>query len=836
MENWGDPWADNADNDKVTSPTTTTAVTSPLPPAFAPAPALLNGFLGDDAGWGNEDESFGDWSAAPASAEEVLPAKTSMNATYTDNGCWAVVERDATSAENKVASETSTSETTVQEERTEQKSHDDTVHTTADDESSTRASTSPSDTSHNDAPAESPRTSFEEERAAVKDAIEMDTGHRELLTTEPAASSADVAASVSSGDEDDEDAAKESPSAKEHDKDEKNFLDTPLHPPAEPSTSVPEDASKPLSAVVSRNAGTFAIDTELLHELFAPSENSQDLQDAPDDPIYSTSSRKAWYRLTRKQTMREFNNGNDDDNYIRVTWANSHIRTEVNTVVGRWAREDRISGRGPGARASFYWDTPAPPVDMRLTKIRHASQPVLSESAPKRDGISPLATNAPAAFDWSSPSAPVDPWHQSSPGMRAVSSPMPPIQSSAAETQTAQPRGPSMDLTLGKPGSGMQTMTASGETPAVAGPTSPSPFKGDDTSSSDPWTGFDAFEPTPAATTEPVDAPVDDDDEWGEMVSTPTVSTFPAIEQPSSTVSASFATPSTPPQSRTTSNQDDSPETMHAAPIVRLKSAISPTSALFKANSFVPLGVEPGPIGPGSLKSSKRVTNATAIKPVEMLPPLVESAPIVTPRTLPSPATPDVFSEWQTSVPDAPIEVHLEEATISTAEHSPVKEVIPPSPATPANFSDWQTSVPDAPAEEPDANVASATIASTIVPEVFRPSTPPPQPHEPTSSNVDAWADADLSFFESSAPVKTPPKTKRDPSDPFSVFESPARSTSSASSVKTFTRSPPRKVTPPFVQPLTRATSAAQRRKTEEDQIIHDIIGGLPDLGYMLRQ
>jgi hypothetical protein len=42
-------------------------------------------------------------------------------------------------------------------------------------------------------------------------------------------------------------------------------------------------------------------------------------------------------------------------------------------------------------------------------------------------------------------------------------------------------------------------------------------------------------------------------------------------------------------------------------------------------------------------------------------------------------------------------------------------------------------------------------------------------------------------------------------------------------------------VTPPPVQPLTSATSSAQRRKTIEDGVIHDILRGLPDLGYMLR-
>jgi hypothetical protein len=80
MDNWGDPWADNADNAK--SPTKH-AVISPLPPSFAPAPAFLGGFV-DDAGWGNEDESFGDWSTTTAKdAGEPVSTRSAVSAPLT---------------------------------------------------------------------------------------------------------------------------------------------------------------------------------------------------------------------------------------------------------------------------------------------------------------------------------------------------------------------------------------------------------------------------------------------------------------------------------------------------------------------------------------------------------------------------------------------------------------------------------------------------------------------------------------------------------------------------------------------------------------------------------
>ncbi|RYG94843.1 hypothetical protein EON65_56850 [archaeon] len=116
----------------------------------------------------------------------------------------------------------------------------------------------------------------------------------------------------------------------------------------------------------------------------------------------------------------------------------------------------------------------------------------------------------------------------------------------------------------------------------------------------------------------------------------------------------------------------------------------------------------------------------------------------------------------------------------------------------------------------------------------IRPSTPPLQAAAAQVSNIDAWADADFSFFESAAPA-APPPPRNDLSDLFNASESASRPVSVVSSTISFNRSPPRKATPPLGQPLTGATTMAQRRKAEEDQIIEQILGGLPDLSYMLR-
>lgn len=820
MDNWGDPWADNAK-----SPTKD-AVTSPLPPTFAPAPALLSGFL-DDAGWGNEDESFGDWSTAPAKeAEHAPPTDTPINGTFPpehdkhtsdrlrwdaasnekqhvvlERGEWAGVTLDAPKDEDQVLSEASDSSTTVQaNDNTELKRNDASSSLQPDDDSSARTSTSPSEASHNDAVAESPRTSYEEERATAK---EIPADEEQVGVTSPSSLAEDDEV-IHSEDTEIENLENDRPTQEDN-----KELAQSVRSASDDSCESPESSESiqkppletPTASALASSAthGGFTIDTDLLEKLFTSQKETKQPEPPPDDPIYSTAARKAWYRLTRRQTMREFNHGEDDDNYIRVTWANSHVRSEVNNIVGRWAREDRIAGTGPGARASFYWDSPAPVDHQPMHTRQRSSVATASTIAPAKEPLPPLSTNVPAAFNWSSASASVDPWKQASPGLRSTSSPLvppPPMPSTVIHAHKQEARAASLDLTSQKPGSAKhaRNLTAAPETPAVASLISPD-ISNTAAPSSHPWAGVDILDASPIRKDGISTAPADNDDDWGEMVSSPTFST-PTLTKPTSQTDTSSRnntpTITTTPQSvKSTALWDQSPDAMSAATIVRLQSAISPTSAYFKAKSFVPLGTEQGPIGPGILKPSKRSVSANVKKAEEKIAPKFElkTVPNVLPEDVVKPSTPDDFSEWQTSIAD-------------------VKEPEQPKVATPL---------------------------LPIVHEAKRPTTPPQSIAAIVESNVDAWADADFSFFDSVPPVAPPAPTTPDRSDPFSVFQGRQRSVSAASSAKTFTRSPPRKIPTPPTQPLTGATSSAQRRKNEEDAIIRDILIGLPDLSYMLR-
>jgi hypothetical protein len=822
MDHWGDPWADNnADHHK--SPTKN-EVTSPLPPTLAPAPVLLNGFL-DDAGWGNEDDSFGDWTTssghdtADAVPTETRIAETSplKNESATEDrpqwdieeerddepshggDAWAGQTEDTSDVDN-VASDTSDTSTTIQlDKATDQAPVAPSDRLQPDDDSSARPSTSPSETSRHEAPAESPRTSFEEEALNKEQTLEETKLEEEVHSVIANDEDSEVEAVSSSNDSADEEFGTSTEDtlwteAPGQPKTSQDATGDSKQSSSERSTSRPASptTSSSTTAAASHNTGTYHLDTALLDELF-PHDAAKELDEAPDDPVYSTSGRKAWYRLTRKQTMREFNSGNGDDNYIRVTWAGSEIRSEVNKTVARWAREDRLSGTGPGARASFYWDTPAPPEPMNprghLRTKTSVPTPRAIQVAPARQSLPPVSTDAPAAFNWSSPTSTIDPWKQDSPGLRLIPPPVVPQPTTIGKAQTQEIRAVSNDLTRDVGETQGQTST---ETPAVATKAIPPPEP--TTTSASPWEDLSTPDNNNPNQEQRADVPTDDEDDWGEMISSPTVSTpvsaFPSFIPATldSTVSTSASPPKTPPI------QDRSADAMH---IVRLRSTISPTSAIFGPKSYVPFHAEQGPIGPGILKPAKRPVAPTPEKSkIEVL-----SKPV-----------PEVVQRNEVRVSASP------------AQDKPVVKNISTDEVKVAEFN------------ETEDDDFSAFASSTLVPEPVRPSTPPQASVVPNESTLDAWADADFSFFESAPATRAPAPTTRDPSDPFSVFETPPRPISAASSAKTFTRSsPPRNATPPSIQPLTGATNSAQRRKNEEEQIIKDILAGLPDLSYMLR-
>ncbi|KAJ4349323.1 hypothetical protein N0V95_004692 [Ascochyta clinopodiicola] len=814
MDHWGDPWADNASHKSPTKD----AVASPLPPAFTFAPVPLNGFV-DDAGWGNnDDDGFGDWTTSPRvdsgnvalTRVESLPAgDQALNSARWGSAShqgkddidedWPEAVSNAVQDFEHVDSEPSDSATVSQlDEVADEVNVEEPTAQSQPDLASLRSSTSPSETSRNELPIESPRTSIEDERGITKGKVPPD--EVSASTLEPDTTVTDTISSVErkveQGDkapEDSEDVDKRAPSTGDSKESTPSSTENLHEPDVHEDSDVTSEDVTARDAVQSHVPSTaFASDEAALAQLFPSSRDSGELVDAHDDPIYSTSARKAWYRLTRKQTMREFNHGDNDDNYIRVTWTNSHVRAEVNKVVGRWAREDRISGTGPGARASFYWDTAAPPEPKAsFGHLRtQSSVPITKTALPVRQSLPPLATtDKPAAFDWSSP-APTDPWKLESPAQRSISTPLTLKNPAVANIQRQEGRAVSVDLTPRRPDQAMHKRTAivsytAPETTAVANLTS-TPISQPSADVSDPWATGSSIDSSSTSTAEAVNSPIDDDDDWGEMVQTPTLPAPDQLDpfpQPASS-NTEFTPPSSfkPDSLELRPAQAEPTESMFASPIVRLQSTISPTSALFQTKSFVPLHAEQGPIGPGLLKPAKRN---------------IQSTPEKKPKE--------------------------EEIVLSSQDKGS------------SNGEDHAWTAP----EPALSHKTEATQAAT---PTNRDSFSITQPDSPMQVSADPWADADFSFFESSLPVSASQPALQvqeisglsDPSVAVSSLSTPDL-TPTSRPPQSFSRSPPRDIRRSVPQPLTTATNSAQQRKVEEDQMISTILAGLPNLSYMLR-
>ena len=90
------------------------------------------------------------------------------------------------------------------------------------------------------------------------------------------------------------------------------------------------------------------------------------------DHFTSTSQRKAWYRVSRFGSMRQHDSPADTGNYVRTQWSDSSIRLSSLKIVRRWMEEGSVVGRQGlrkkigGARGShvFNWDSTAPEVDI----------------------------------------------------------------------------------------------------------------------------------------------------------------------------------------------------------------------------------------------------------------------------------------------------------------------------------------------------------------------------------------------------------------------------------------------------------------------------------------
>ncbi|KAI1438855.1 hypothetical protein GGR50DRAFT_304740 [Xylaria sp. CBS 124048] len=302
------------------------------------------------------------------------------------------------------------------------------------------------------------------------------------------------------------------------------------HQEVENDLAVTETQLNPSRNTINEFAGiTFDTNLVMMDELFAGLTDSSGSgpqgQSVPsghiiNDSFTTISERKAWYRVSRFGSMRKHNLG-DDENYVRVAWPTSQLRTDVVKIARRWMEEDLYAGKaifGGSKRTGFFdWDSDAAPVQ-------------LDEVFRRRKSISKHARPAsiPANHETISRPFPTDRPYRNSTGisfstkLSSIGSPVMPIPRFSLDLESK----PSQSAHTPKPSlsSTRSPIPPPGSVPASAVPQRLVPIQ-----------------------TKCID---DDDEDWGEMVSSPHVkeSIQPSIDAlPLSKMSTEIQRPTSQP-------------------------------------------------------------------------------------------------------------------------------------------------------------------------------------------------------------------------------------------------------------------------------------------------
>ncbi|PCD41616.1 hypothetical protein AU210_004163 [Fusarium oxysporum f. sp. radicis-cucumerinum] len=315
----------------------------------------------------------------------------------------------------------------------------------------------------------------------------------------------------------------------------------------EPAPAPPKPPSEP-----------FAIDMTKLDDIFPSIETSfpspEPIPDVIiDDSFTSISERKAWYLMSRPGSMRKHNLG-DDENYVRVGWGNSQVREQAIRIVRRWMEEDSITGRvvlgrrgGAAGAKIFNWDSSAPSTEISISELlarkNHSRQ---ASAASKGTAASPTA----AAFGWGSnpiPS-PTVAAPSSAPRTSTTSEPRSSVETSPVEATKTSPVSKTKAPPLASPP--RPRITEEPPSPIKPTPLKPtnrpisitqplhfpaSPTISEPQSPLNPPSFLSTNRPVSVsqAPTSPLAQPPtnagwgedDDDDDWGDMVSSPTAET-----------------------------------------------------------------------------------------------------------------------------------------------------------------------------------------------------------------------------------------------------------------------------------------------------------------------
>ncbi|KAB8303629.1 hypothetical protein EYC80_005025 [Monilinia laxa] len=539
------------------------------------------------------------------------------------------------------------------------------------------------------------------------------------------------------------------------------------------------------------------------------------------DTFASTEERKMWYRISRYGTMRKYNTG-DDENYVRISWAPSQVKQDTQKIVARWMEEDRDNGHvslgGTSKGGSvFGWNDPnAPPVPLAtVLGSKRKSLKLEAKVEAKKSVEVPRELSKELARDRSrsrsrSPSKQKE--HSSTNSIESNHNPLP--QPPVAQFEWATT--PKVQTT-----SDSDSLTSNTDSFAMPLPLQMNSDSGHSRQSSSVLHSplpVSPIEPPPkflqaATKPRPISMPPpstnssgslsianltvmtnglnddNDDDEWGEMVSSPVVTEAPKFpnrglrHKKSMSLGNSFTNSVPLPNPQVTKLQFGFGH----------KSRSSLDNILGKPKGSI--NPQP-PLSPGTTISAPSSSSPSfgdlwsmpAITPVPMQPNAI-------PPPSPTPSISGITntsSKYISSLPS--------HTTITDIWSQPPPST--PSVLTPPPTSTWSHS---------------------------------PSPSLPTASTStkDPWASVDFSFFDMPSPAHAHPPTslssKATTPRPQSFPAPPKPKT------VTFSTPSPKHTTTPLAPAYTSRNSKS-KFEMEQDEIVKKIVSGLPDLGYMLKR
>lgn len=135
----------------------------------------------------------------------------------------------------------------------------------------------------------------------------------------------------------------------------------------------PSEESEPPSKPQGPNTLSYPIDMSKLDDLFpsikAGCRSKASVSDAlPKDSFTTIPQRKVWYRISRYGSARQHDMG---EGYSRITWPSSEVRKKTIQIVRRWMEQDSIAGRvvlggkaGAVGASLFNWGSNEPTVEI----------------------------------------------------------------------------------------------------------------------------------------------------------------------------------------------------------------------------------------------------------------------------------------------------------------------------------------------------------------------------------------------------------------------------------------------------------------------------------------